>query len=243
MQNINYKNTSLTPFDDDQQFILKEILEVLQSEFLVVNCEKNDLEKQLSCFHHRYTLEVGAMLLQILTLQKLLYNDDEQRKKEVEEQEYVFREQFQRSKNIKIKELNVEEQNEIKKKFRKASFLCHPDIVSSENKEIAQQIFIDLKKAYDNNELEKVTEILNNLETDTFFNLNKQQISEIDKLMLEIQKLKTQIKEINKYIDNIKKSETYQIIINIENWDKYFVDIKEQLFLTLHKLKNEVLKK
>ncbi|WPC10980.1 hypothetical protein LEQ04_09980 [Riemerella anatipestifer] len=48
----------------------------------------------------------------------------------------------------------------MKKEFRKATVLCHADKVADEFKDAAQRIFIDLKEAYDTNDLKKVSEIL-----------------------------------------------------------------------------------
>ena len=46
--------------------------------------------------------------------------------------------------------------------------MCHPDKVADEFKDAAQKIFVDLKAAYEANDLKKVSEILSNLERGKF---------------------------------------------------------------------------
>ena len=68
------------------------------------------------------------------------------------------------TKDKKVIEITEEQKQELKAYYRKASKLCHPDVVAEEFKKQAEQIFKDLKDAYDSNDLQKVKEILSNLE-------------------------------------------------------------------------------
>ncbi|MCU7558974.1 hypothetical protein N4T42_01490 [Riemerella anatipestifer] len=128
----------------------------------------------------------------------------------------------------------------MKKEFRKATVLCHPDKVADEFKDAAQRIFIDLKEAYDTNDLKKVSEILNELEKGSFFKTKSETVQEKDLLKVAIAKLKRQIKVLETEIISIKESETFKTIISIEDWDDYFQKTKEKLQRELEDLQLEI---
>jgi len=129
---------------------------------------------------------------------------------------------------------------ELKKKFRKATFLCHPDKVSDEFKDVAQKIFIELKAAYDANDLKRVTEILDDLEKGNYFKTRSETVNEKYKLKAAIAKLKEQIKTLETEIVVIKESETFKTIISIDDWDEYFKLTKERLKKELKSLQLEI---
>ena len=118
--------------------------------------------------------------------------------------------------------------------------MCHPDKVGDEFKNAAQKIFVDLKAAYEANDLKKVTEILNNLENGNFFKSMSDTISEKDKLLSASAKLRMQIKTLESEIISIKQSETYKTISEIADWDAYFKKTRELLEQELQELKNEI---
>jgi hypothetical protein len=51
--------------------------------------------------------------------------------------------------------------------------------------------------------------------------------------------LKIKINELNSELQEIKNSETYKTIEQIENWDTYFIDAKKNLKVQLNKLESE----
>ena len=62
------------------------------------------------------------------------------------------------------------------------------------------------------------------------FNLKKSDtINETELLKLEVAKLRAVIDEINKKIDDLKYSESYHLISQIDDLDKYFVKTKKDL--------------
>src|SRR5690606_29725248 len=138
---------------------------------------------------------------------KLRYKSDKTKYDEAANDEKEYRAQFEKEKEKKVFELNEVERNDLKKKFRKATVLCHPDKVSDEFKEAAQQIFIELKAAYDVNDVKKVSEILNDLENGNFFKAKSETITEKDVLKAAIAKLRRQVKQLDDEIIYIKQSE------------------------------------
>jgi len=154
----------------------------------------------------------------------------------------VFLQEFlnsKQSKNEKLNELTEDEQKELKQKYRKASKLCHPDVVSEEQKELADKLFAELNAAYERNDLKRVREILENLEKGNFFVSKSDSITEKQLLKAEIEKLRMRIKELKEQMFTIKESEAFNTISSIEDWDVYFKETKEKLQEQAKGLRNE----
>ena len=219
---------------------LKLEIKMLENQLNAFDNEKIELEKLLSDFQHRHTIELGEIILGILKLRKIKYKDHYKKAKETEEDFKKFNEQFENEKNKHQFELNEEEKTELKKKFRKASTFCHPDKVIDEQKTEAAEVFMALKEAYDQNDLEKVTRILKDLETDNSFRSSGDTITEKELLKAAITKLRQKLKQLEVAIVNLKESETFVSVNAIKDWDSYFSKNKEQLQQELDSLTSEI---
>jgi hypothetical protein len=234
------KNQQLSIWTDPEIAALKLEIKNFENQLNGFDNEKIELEKLLSEFQHRHTIELGEIILDILKLRKLKFKSDKTKYQEAENDERQYREQVDNEKEKEIFVLTDEQKLELKKKFRKATVLCHPDKVADEFKEAAQRIFIELKHAYDANDLKKVSEILDELEKGNFFKTKSETVQEKDLLKAAIAKLKRQIKILETEIIAIKESETFKTIISIENWDDYFKRTKEKLQRELEELQLEI---
>jgi len=239
IQNFISRNQQLLIWTNPIVVALKLEIKNLENQLNSFDNEKIELEKLLSEFHHRHTIELGEIILDILKLRKLKFKKDKPKYEEAEKDEKQYREQVDNERDKDIFELTEEQKNELKKKFRKATVICHPDKVSDEFSESAQRVFIDLKQAYDANDLKKVTEILDELEKGNFFKARSETVLEEDLLKAAIAKLRRQIKILETEIIKIKNSETFITIISIEDWDGYFSRTKEKLKLEFEVLQLE----
>jgi|SRR5690625_3929356 len=183
IQNFISKNQQLSIWVDPEIATLKLEIKNLENQLYGYDNEKIELEKLLSEFQHRHTMELGEIILDILKLRKLKFKENKAKFEEAENDERHYREQIDNEKEKEIFELSDEQKVELKKKFRKATVLCHPDKVNDEFKEAAQQIFIELKQAYDANDLKKVSEILEELEKSNYFKSKSETILEKDLLV------------------------------------------------------------
>ena len=234
------KNQQLSIWTDPEIAALKLEIKNLENQLNGYDNENIELEKLLSEFQHCHTIELGEIILDILKLRKLKFKSDKTKYEEAENDERQYREQVNTEKEKEIFELTDEQKAELKKKFRKATVLCHPDKVADEFKEAAQRIFIELKQAYDANDLKKVSEILEELEKGNYFKTKSETVQEKDLLKAAIAKLKRQIKILETEIITIKESETFKTIISIEDWDDYFKRTKEKLQRELEELQLEI---
>ncbi len=236
-----YKNDNLTLWVDEELIALQFELKNLEIQLNAYSNEKIELEKILNDFQYQYNMQVGDIISEILKYRKEKYKNDEEKYKEAEKDEKEFNEQKIKDKDKKVFKLNKEEQVNIKNMFRKASMLCHPDKVNDEVKDEAEKMFIELKKAYDDNDIEKVAEILNSLENGHFFKSKSDTITENEKLKIALQKIKFKINAVLSEITRIKENKTFKTVSSIEDWDSYFEQLKNDLTEELENLKKDIL--
>ena len=151
--------------------------------------------------------------------------------------------QVDTEKEKEIFDLTDEQKLELKKKFRKATLLCHPDKFANESIEVqkqAEEIFEELNEANSKNDLQKVSEILANLEKGVLSTSNGDKLTDKDKLRETVNRLRVKVKILETEIIAIKQSETFKTIINIADWDKYFKRTKEKLQRELEELQLEI---
>ena len=227
----------LTFWKDPEIDALKLEAKALEVEINNLSDEKADLEKIIHEFGIRHNQELGNLIIKLLQFRK--ENAKGTPQEEETEQDYnSYHEEFEASKHNEVAILTDEEQSELKSKYRKASKLCHPDLVSEEQKELATKIFAELSNAYEKNDLLKIREILDNLENRNFFIAKSEAINEKELLKTEIEKLRLRIKELKDHIQIIIESPTYETIISIGNWDEYFSNAKKELSSQLNDLEN-----
>ncbi|MCX6206015.1 MAG: hypothetical protein NTZ19_07170 [Bacteroidetes bacterium] len=223
------KHKQVAIYIDSEVEGLKLEAKSLEAKLNALSDEKADLEKLIHEFGVRHNKELGEIIIKILRNRKESPKNTSEEKKEAEKDYEEYQEQYENIKKESIADLNEDEVKELKDKYRKASKLCHPDVVSEEQKDLATKIFAELSTAYEKNDLKRVNEILSNLESGNFFVSKSDAIHEKKILKSEIEKLRMKISGLTKEINEIKISETYNTIISIDDWNEYFASTKVKL--------------
>jgi hypothetical protein len=163
-------------------------------------------------------------------------NDNPDTEKEARRAKNDYEEYKSKLESAEVNEkldLSPTEQEELKKAFRMASKLCHPDIVAHDEKERANQIFINLKNAYEKNNLLKVNEILRNLQINGLDMNFERGASGRAALEQQLHDLKTEISKIRDEINKIRKTESYRIFYSTKDINNYFkvkrVEIEKEI--------------
>jgi len=160
--------------------------------------------------------------------------EDEIENKEYEEAKADYEEFSDEYEHIKqdstdICTISEDEKIKLKKLFRKASRLCHPDIVVDELKAQAHKIMQMLNSAYSRKDLKKVKKILKNLKKGIAFDVASDKIDDKKILRAKIKELRAKIKNVDKEIVIIKQDDTFETISQLDDWDEYFKDIKNTI--------------
>lgn len=250
IQNFTSDYKKISIYNDPEIPALQLEIRSLEYQISSLSDEKTDIEKNIKSFELKYNEELGELITKILHYKKVVAEkiakeskDDKQKQQEYEEAKFDY-EDFSKSYNDKLNEpkplvLDEEKLKELKRNFRKASMICFPDKVLDDQKELATKIFIDLKEAYDNNNLEKVNQILKDLEKG-IFKSKGETINEKDKLKIILENLIRKRNELEEMLLSIKNTNTFNKISHIKNWDNYFQDTKEEFNKILEELENEI---
>lgn len=216
----------LIVWDDPEINALQLELKLLENQINAFENEKIELEKVLSDFQHQHTKELGELILAILKIRKEKLKDEEAANDYNE-----YQKQYTNEIEREVYELNDEQKRALKKEYKSASILCHPDKFTNEPKEVQEQaeaLFKELNEAHSKNDIERVQEIYNNLKKGILsVSANKQ--TDKDLLKLNVKRLKQKIAHLQTEIEQIKQSDVFIQIRAITNWDAYFKDQKELL--------------
>lgn len=136
-------------------------------------------------------------------------------------------------------QINDDDKKELKKLFRKAARLCHPDIVVEKLKEKAHELMQKLNEAYSKQDLVQVKKILHSLETGESFEVSSDAIEDKELLKTKIKEYKENIETVKSEIDEIKEDNTYQTIAELDDWDEYFEELRSELQKEKDKLEDE----
>lgn len=139
-----------------------------------------------------------------------------------------FHQQYEETQQATFYELSEEQKQELKLKYKKAVLKCHPDRVAEEYKMQAEEIFKELARCYEENNLERVTEILEELENGNLF-FPTTNIQAKDKLQNLVQQLRKKLAILASEIASLRENESYILIIEISNWAEYFAELRVDL--------------
>jgi len=252
LENINYgeailkiedyikKYSGVQIYQDKELIGLKMELKTLEIKLQDLNSIKNNYFIRNNEFNTQYNLELYDILNEILeikqrmALNKKYYKEYEETKKEYEDFNKIYEEEIKKSKI-----LNEDEKKELKKAYRKASKLCHPDLVSDDIKKDAEKVFKELNKAYKDKNLLKVKEILKSLENEYIFETNSDKIEDKDLLNSKIIEFREKIKLVQEEIYKFENSDIFKIIEDKRNWDNFFKEAKKELEIDLNDLKEK----
>ena len=209
----------------------------LESKLGVLTDEHIDLERIIHQFQVRHAQELGPLMLKILHLRKEQATTSEERA-EAEADRAAYEEDHEGLKDQVVYAITAEEQSDLKQMYRQASKLCHPDAVPPEHHKEAAEWFNSLREAYEQNDLDRVRQILDKLEKGIAFGSRTETFAEVERLRAWVDELRRKVEALLQNVMSIKQSETYRTIVAIVSWDVYFQEQKDQLSDQLNLIKN-----
>jgi hypothetical protein len=244
---------------------LKRQLLTLELQINALSDQKSDIERIINDFLHQHHQRLGALIRQFLMLRRIFakqrvdelldeagddvesLNSDEidQAKDdyvEAQEDYEEYTEQFDElEEETSPTKLTEEQQIELKRLYRKASMLCHPDRVNENQKTEAHTIFLQLQAAYRNHDLVGLRALLERLQKGKFFTDQSAVLDEAEQLQQVIVELQTKLSQLRKQLNGLMNSETWQTITQIVgDWDTYFDDKESQLEIEISELESQV---
>ncbi|MDC1213884.1 phospholipase D-like domain-containing protein [Rhodospirillales bacterium] len=247
---------SLVVHEDEDIKELKIELRILEFKVVALSAEKDGLEKKIFEFQQKTNLILGELTAEYLRIKsekkqkeadrvqaqpdkkEKLQSEAKQARAEYERYHEDFAEQKRKPTPL---ELSDDDKKELKKVFKNATQYCHPDKVSDEQKELANERFIKLKMAYDTNDLVAVRGIYEDLVKNRPYTENSEQLSTGALLKYEINKLETTSNKLLDEIESLNASIVALGIGAISDWDEYFESQRKSLVTAIEELKMELL--
>lgn len=252
-------HTQLAVYEDTEVAALKLELQGLEQQLAQLSSQRDEYQHLIGSFNRQYSEKLGEkineilrlrMMLSYLLLEKLDKSNPEDPEKQAEyEQQYnqshqdyqQFKEELEEEQQKpKAQTLDKEQQNRLKQAFRRASKLCHPDMIAEELKAQATEQFQILRDACEQNDLEKVEEILTTLQNGGFATASEK-VNDKEQLRAYIKTLRNRIRELQSEINDIENDESYQIINELDgNYQDFFKAKSEELDKQLQHLQTEI---
>lgn len=202
--------TALVISEDYEIFELKFNLKILELRLESITNEQADLERDLILFNRRQYEILGDVTREILKIkadyfklktERVIQRNNENYESILEESEQAqkihddYSEEYEAVQQKQVKKLDEFDEKELKNIFRKACNRCHPDKVPESQKEEASRVFIELKEAYDNNDIESVKVIYAQLQQGNFSQTKSTVLKKIDLLRSAITEIKYKIEQ------------------------------------------------
>ncbi|SOD80277.1 phospholipase D-like domain-containing protein [Spirosoma fluviale] len=222
------QHTTLAAFIDAELSGLKIEVRILELQIQALEAEKADIDKLLHDFSVQHSLRLGDLILKILELRRAQAITEHERT-EAETDYTNFNREYTETRQQSRFDLTTDEQRDLKRRFRKAAQLCHPDVVAEALKQQAEALFAELKAANDHNDLKRVTEILTILERGETFIPRSETVTEKALLKHERSRLQALATQLQTNVQALQGSEEYQLISQLSDWEMYFAGKRQQL--------------
>lgn len=233
IEKFEKKYTQLVDVQSIEKLQILSQIKLISYQIETLEIENSEVEALIEQFNHRYIIELNPLISKILEIKKKIFKKlekhgivDDTFEKIKEDFERTNKEYQEEIKN-QIPELDEENNADIKKMYREAVKLCHPDSPKCiyEDKEKASKVFGELTSAFKVNDIEKVRFMLNELKLgNTATNIDE--FDELEHLRIKLETLKAKYNTLSIKLSEIKLSETYQTISEIDDWNKYFEEQK-----------------
>lgn len=256
------QRSALAVYQDSEVAALKLELSALERQFAERSHQHAETVHRIEGFNRDYTIRLGATLAEILKLQMMVahhhaeqyrqqqgedHDDNDHNDLDDDAQYRAYRQAYEQAQQAyqqfhgdyeqQLSEparqtLSEEEQQRLKTAYRRASRLCHPDMVAEEFAEQATRQFQALNDAYKQNDLATVEKILHSLQSGGGFVAASEQVDDQDRLRALVRDLRDQIAALEVDTQRLQSDQVYQLICSLEGeveYQAYFDDLQAQL--------------
>jgi hypothetical protein len=251
------RSTALTRAGETEIPQLRLRLTGLELRLEALNNEKAELDRRLLIFGRHHDETLGDLIQEVLQARAELAGlrasqaqkgDASKAQEEADEANRKYSEYSEHRQSILENEpppvLDKKSEKELKRAYRQACQLCHPDKVQEEYKERAQATFVELQNAYRLNDLAKVKEILETLQGGAFPAFRSALLRTFDALKSAIAEIEYKIGAVVNDIVLLRESNSYQLMIKFgssaERWRAYVKDQRVLLSDELNELRASI---
>lgn len=250
------KYSQMQVFKDPLEEQLLFEINVLEYQIIAIENRKAEVEKIVFEYDNFYNSILGPTVKEYLWLKKKLAKilaekepASEEYKNKYEEAEADYKDydrayEATKKKTDKVNILNDKDKAILKKVYREASLLCHPDKYQNATPEVQQQaeaLFKQLNEASQQQDLETVKTILQKLQNGELDKLNTaQEKLTIAKLKTTIAELTARYQSLVEQYETVTESHSYKTYTEQSDIESYFENNKHDIEEEIQKLKTQL---
>lgn len=212
---------------EEEGLVVSPLVQALHHQIKLYNSQMSWLEvaiaeaqKQLECYEAGYRVRFQQIIEEILLLQRdiLAYKAQRTEKQEAKKQYQEAKVRWESFQNIIAEDTQTITkakddilQESLKQLYREGVKLCHPDspLVEEAHKAQAQQIFLKLKQAYDQNDLKALQTIVAELKLGVAFGDSNVSGASINDLEAFAQQLAEQVQQLAERLTTLQNDYRY----------------------------------
>ena len=233
------RGLALVAWQDPALAALRLELLTLEAQIVALSSEQAELERQIEDFARQQYQAMGETMADYLHLRQAYWRlraershaeADQTAQAEAEADQAEFqrdREAFEQAPRPAT--LDTDQQQELKRLYREAVMRCHPDRVTEADQAAAQTIFVQVQRAYQQNDLDTLQRLHRHLTEGQPFADPAQVWTEQEQLRGRMSRLQLEIERRLAEIRAVRASETYQTLAAQPDWAAYFASVRQRL--------------
>ncbi|HEY2452278.1 MAG TPA: DNA repair protein [Scandinavium sp.] len=251
---------ALTTWQDPQISASKLELKMLESELQDLIDRRNARIQRLDEFNDLYLTRLGPLMTEILRLRKVLaekmlrrqlrdgsrsepVTQESARQADAASQDYEsYRQRHQEAQRHQAAQerLAESERHELKRLWRQASKLCHPDLVDEEMKAEATTLMVRLNQARQRGDLATVRTILALLMQGQQPMMASSRLNDLAPLRQRIAEIRQQIRTLNLELLGLEKESAWQLVTTLRDPEGYFQQQEKAMSNTISTLEKQI---
>lgn len=237
------QSNDIVIYEDAALSGLRIQLIALEHKIYTLEAIRDDYLRRINAFNEEHNKRLGGIIKELNKLReervfKPLAHDNSHKDahKDTKDNSESFKREDKELVRELLAKLSEQDREEIKKIYRQAGRLCHPDVVEESKKQQAKKIFQSLSTEYKKGNMTAVKKIFESLQSGECFADYSDVIN--DKVLLgrKINNLKEAIIRLEVEIEKVKNEKITIRISNISDMNEYFDCKKEELIAQINLL-------
>lgn len=251
---------ALTHWQDPRIAASKLELKALENELRGLIDRRHAHIQRLDEFNDLYLTRLGPLMSEILRLRKVLadamlrrklaglddgYAADAGAEYQAENasrdyESYRQRQQEAEKRRERQQQMAESERRELKRLWRQASKLCHPDLVDAALKEEANDLMVQLNQARQKGDLPTVRAILARLSHGQQPMMSSERLNDVERLRRRIADIRQQIIAMQAELAGLEKEGAWQLVSSLRDPEAYFQQQTSAMQHTLRTLEQQI---
>jgi DnaJ-domain-containing protein 1 len=252
---------ALTTWQDPRISASKLELKTLEAELQELLDRRTARIQRLDEFNELYMTRLGPLMTEILRLRKVLAEkmlrrqlregsrsepvaEESARQADAASQDYEsYRQRHQEAQRHQAAQqrLAESERHELKRLWRQASKLCHPDLVDDSLKAEATTLMVRLNQARQRGDLATVRSILTRLKQGQQPMLASSRLNDLEPLRQKIAEIRLQIRTLILELSGLEKEGAWQLVTTLRDQEGYFQQQEKAMSNTVRTLEKQIL--